>query len=153
MHEQVGALLWWSCQSPVAHSRAFWIIQIVSVEECSNLMWNLMQIHYCTCSVILKAMTTQYTCSLNGVFGLHWLKQWSHHGSHMRSLVHSLWLPGCINVMWTILMNINTGWMTPIPACRIRCCDCNIQIQTDYRNPVEKKGWHGHSLSERGWEG
>ena len=29
-------------------------------------------------------------------------------------------------------------------------CGCNIQIHTDYRNPVEEKGWHGHSLSERG---
>ena len=36
-----------------------------------------------------------------------------------------------------------------IPARRIRCCGCNIQIYTDYRNPVEKKGWHCHSLSER----
>ena len=26
-------------------------------------------------------------------------------------------------------------------------------MHTDYRNPVEKKGWHGHSLSEREWEG
>ena len=43
--------------------------------------------------------------------------------------------------------------LTQIPACRIRCCGCNIQIHTDYRNPVEKKGWHGHSPSERGLEG
>ena len=30
------------------------------------------------------------------------------------------------------------------------CCGCNKQIHTDYRSPVEKKGWHSHSLSERG---
>ena len=30
----VGLLLRWSCQSPVAHSCGFWIIWIVSVEEC-----------------------------------------------------------------------------------------------------------------------
>ena len=35
---------------------------------------------------------------------------------------------------------------------RILCCGSNGQIHTDYRNPVEKKGWHGHSLSERGLE-
>ena len=40
-----------------------------------------------------------------------------------------------------------------ILARRIWCCGCNIQIHMDYRNPVEKKGWHGHSLSERGQEG
>ena len=37
------------------------------------------------------------------------------------------------------------------PARRIR--GCNGQIHMDYKNPVEKKGWHGHSLSERGREG
>ena len=36
-----------------------------------------------------------------------------------------------------------------IPASRILCCGSNRQIHTDYRNPVEKKGRHGHSLSER----
>ena len=30
------------------------------------------------------------------------------------------------------------------------CCGCDKQIHTDYRSPVEKKGQHGHSLSERG---
>ena len=29
-----GALFWWSCQSTTAH---FWILQIVSMEECSSL--------------------------------------------------------------------------------------------------------------------
>ena len=29
------------------------------------------------------------------------------------------------------------------------CCGSNGQIHTDYRNPVEKKGQHGHSPSER----
>ena len=29
------------------------------------------------------------------------------------------------------------------------CCGCNEQIHMDYRSPVEKKGWHGHSLRER----
>ena len=33
------------------------------------------------------------------------------------------------------------------------CCGCNGQIHVDYRNPVEKKGWHGHSLDERGQQG
>ena len=36
------------------------------------------------------------------------------------------------------------------PSLQDQCCGYNIQIHTDYRNPVEKKGWHGHSLSERG---
>ena len=36
-----------------------------------------------------------------------------------------------------------------IVASRILCCGGNRQIHTDYRSPVEKKGQHGHSLSER----
>ena len=40
-----------------------------------------------------------------------------------------------------------------ILASRILCCGNNRQILMDYRNPVEKKGRHGHSLSERGCEG
>ena len=38
--------------------------------------------------------------------------------------------------------------LTQTPACRIWCHGCNMQIHTDYRNPVEKKGWHDHSLRE-----
>ena len=44
-------------------------------------MQNLTQIHCSTCSVIMNAMTTQYTCSLNGVYDPHWLVQWSCHFS------------------------------------------------------------------------
>ena len=52
---------------------------------------------------------------------------------------------------FTIYLDIQV--LTQTPARRIRCCGCNIQIHMDYRNPVEEKGWHGHSLSERGREG
>ena len=53
------------CTALIALSpKAFWIIQIVFVEECSSLMQNLMQIHCSTCSVILNAMVIQYICSL-----------------------------------------------------------------------------------------
>ena len=86
-----GTLSWWSCQLPVAHSN--WVIRIVSTEECSSLMQNLMQICYSTHLVILNVMATQYTCSLNGVYRPHWLVQWHPHCSHMRIPVHSPWLP------------------------------------------------------------
>ena len=49
-------------QLPIAVT--FWIIQIVSAEECSSLTQNLMQIHCSTCSVILNATATQYTYSM-----------------------------------------------------------------------------------------
>ena len=57
-------------QLPIASS--FWIIPIVSTEECSSLMQNLMQTLCSTCSAILNMMATQYTCSLNGIYHPHW---------------------------------------------------------------------------------
>ena len=72
----------WACcrdedashQLPIAV--ALCVIQIVSTEGCSSLMQNLMQIHCSAGSVILSVTTTQYTCSLNGIYSLHWLVQW-----------------------------------------------------------------------------
>ena len=40
------------------------------------------------------------------------------------------------------------AWCGPWPL-GFMCCGCNKQIHRDYRSPVEKKGQHGHSLSER----
>ena len=82
---------------------AFWIIPIVSTEECSSLMQNLMQIHCSTGLVILKATPTQYICSLNSIYHPHWLVQWSCHCSCMHIPVQSLWLPGYFDVMQIIL--------------------------------------------------
>ena len=49
--------------------------------------------------------------------------------------------------MWWVKIqgDVDPGWRDP-------CCGSNGQIHTDYRNPVDKKGRHGHSLSERGQE-
>ena len=100
----VSALPWWSCQSPVAHSQGFWITQIVSAEEYSSFMQNLIQIHCPTHSVILNAGATQCTRSLNRVYHPHWLVQWSHHCSHMCIPVLSPWLSGYIDVVQTLLV-------------------------------------------------
>ena len=91
-----------SHQFPIA--AAFWIIWIVSTEECSSLMPNLMQICCSTCSAIFKVTATQYTCSLNSVYRPHWLVQWSHHCSCMHIPVHSPWLPSYTNVIQTVLI-------------------------------------------------
>ena len=87
------------CTALIASSpKAFWITQIVFVEECSSSMLNLMQIHCSTRSVILSVTATQCTCSLNGIYHPHWLVHWSH-CSCMCIPVHSPWLPGHINVV------------------------------------------------------
>ena len=89
-------------QLPIA--AALWIIWIVSVEKCSSLMWNLMQIHCSTPSVIFNMMATQYTCSFNGVYHPYWLVRWSCHCSCMHIPVHSLWLMDYIDVIQTFLI-------------------------------------------------
>ena len=50
---------------------------------------------------------------------------------------------------WITFIDLWMLYLTRIPACRIRFCGCNMQIHMDYRIPVEKKGWHGHSLKRR----
>ena len=74
---------------------------------------NLMQICCSTCSVILNAMATQYTCSLNSIYHPHWLVQWSCHCSHMRIPVHSPWLPGYIDAMQTVLVMLTMAGLFP----------------------------------------
>ena len=92
-------------QLPIAV--ALWIILIVSVEESSSLMQNLIQIHCSTHSVILNETATQYTCSLNGIYHPHWLV--SCHCSCMSIPGHSPWLPGYINATYTVLILIMAG--------------------------------------------
>ena len=93
--------------------KAFWIIQIVSMEECSSLTQNLTQIPCSPCSVILNVMATQYTCSLNGIYHLHLLVQWSCHCSSTRIPVHSPWLPGCIDMAQTVLIVLTMAGLFP----------------------------------------
>ena len=92
---------------------AFWVIQIVSMEECSSLMQTLMQICYSTSSAILNVTATQYTCSLNGIYCPHWLVQWGCHCSHTCIPVHSPWLPGYMDVTQTILIMLTMAGLFP----------------------------------------
>ena len=115
---------WAHCRDKTANHQlpiaaAFWIIRIVFTEECSSLMQNLMQIHCSTCSVILNATATQYTCSLNsnGISCPHWLVEWSHHCSCMCIPVHSPWLPGYINVAQTILAMLTMAGLFSDRSC------------------------------------
>ena len=102
-------------QLPIAS--AFWIIWIVSVEECSSLTQNLMQIRCSTRSVILNVMATLYTCSLSGVYCTQWLVQWSRHCSCMYIPAHAPWLPGHIDVAQTVLIIWTTAGLFPDRPC------------------------------------
>ena len=93
-------------QLPIAAD--FWIIWIVSVEECSSSRLNLIQIHCSIHAVILNVTATQYTYSLNSIYRPHWLVQWSRHCLHMHIPVHSPHLPGYIDVTQTVLVMLTT---------------------------------------------
>ena len=54
------------CAALIASSpKVSWIVWIVSMEECSSLMQNSMQIHCSARLVILNVTATQHTCSLS----------------------------------------------------------------------------------------
>ena len=115
---------WVCCCDEVANhklpiSEAFWIIWIVSVEECSSLTQNWMQIHCSTLSVILNVTATQYTCSLNSIYHPHWLVQWSRHCSCICVPDHSPWLPGYIDVSETILVILTMIGLIPERPCTL----------------------------------
>ena len=94
------------CYNHCIVPESLWIIWIVSVEECSSLTQNLIQICCSTLSVILNVTATQCTCSLNGLYHPPWPVQWSHHCSCTHIPVHSPWRPGDISVMQTIIVTM-----------------------------------------------
>ena len=99
--EWAGVLLWWSCQSPFAHS--------CCLLNCANSfhggMLKLNTKFDADSLVYLLSHFECDTCSLNGIYcPCHWLVQWSHHCSHMCIPVHSPWLPGYIKIVQTILI-------------------------------------------------
>ena len=98
-------------QLPIA--AAFWVIQIVSMEECSSLMQNLMQIHCSTHTVILN-VTAIYNTHAHSIASPAPLT------STVKLLlftyailVHSSWLPGYMDVMQTILIILTMAGLFP----------------------------------------
>ena len=107
------------CVALIASSpKAFWIIWIVSSEECSSLKQNLINILCSTHSVILNAMATWYTSSLRGVYCPHSLAQWNRHCSHMCIPVHSPWLLDYVDAMQTVLIILTMAGLFPDRPCR-----------------------------------
>ena len=113
----VGALLWWSCQSPGAHSCGLLnhpngfhrgMFKLNAKSDADVLLYSLS--HF-------EVMATQYTCSLNGVYRPHWLVQWSHHCSCMHIPVRSPWLPGYIDVVQTIVIILTMAGPLPDRPC------------------------------------
>ena len=134
MHEQACC-----CNAAANHqflmAAAFWIIWIVSMEECSSLMQNLMQIR---CSVILNVMATQYSYALNSIYRPHWLVQWRCPCARMHIPVHSPWLPGYVDVTQTVLVILT---MTGLFPDRPHICWWTVFIRMFRPNPKMSTHW------------
>ena len=85
---------------------AFWIIWIVSAEECSSLMQNLVQIRCSAHLVTLNATATHYTYSTASTVKLSLFM-------HAHSREWSPWLPGYIDVMQTVLIILTMAGLFP----------------------------------------
>ena len=102
--EWAGVLLWWSCQSPFAHS--------CCLLNCANSFHGgMLKLNTKFDADSLVYLLSHFECDghtvhmpLDGVYCPHWLVQWSHHCSHMCISVHCPWLPGHINVTQTVLV-------------------------------------------------
>ena len=105
----MGVLLWWSCQSPVAHSCGLLIIQIFWSSRIFFLKKNIQAWCKIWCRFIVLFtqsfwMTWPHSNMLTQQHLLPPLLQWSHHCSRMCFPVHSPWLPGYTDVVQTILI-------------------------------------------------
>ena len=121
-----GVWLWWSHQSPVAHSCGLLnypnsfhrgMFKLKAKLDADLLLYSLSH-------DAVNASATQYTCSLNGIYFPHRQVQWSCHCSHMCIPVHSPWLPGYITVVKTILVILTKSLLPP------------------YRPHILKNWWH-----------
>ena len=111
MHE------WVCCHDEAANHQlpiaaAFWIIQIVSAEECSSLS----KIWCRLVALFAQSFWMQWpysTFSVNKVYCPHWVVQWSHHCSCMHIPVHSPWLSGYTDGLQTILVILTIVGLFP----------------------------------------
>ena len=92
---------------------AFWIIQIVSTEERSSLMQNVMQTRFSTHAVILNGQLHSTDAHSRVSYHPHWLVEWIRHCSRMRIPVHSPCSLGYIGVAQTILIILTVAWLFP----------------------------------------
>ena len=77
-------------------------------------MQNLVQIHCSTCSVILNVLSTQYMCSLNGVYSDQYTEVVI---SCMCFPIHYPWLPGYTDVLQTVLITLTmVGFLPDRPS-------------------------------------
>ena len=96
MDAWAGALLWWSCQSPVAHNYSL-------LNHPNNFCGGMFKLNTKFEAHLLLYSLSHFECDGHTVHTLtqwhlppHWPVQWSRHCSRRRTPVHSPGLPGYI---------------------------------------------------------
>ena len=156
-----GVLLWWSCQPQVAQSYSLLNHRMVSAEECSSLMQNVMQIRCSTHSVILNAMATQYThlmALLSPLSSTVKLSLFTHEHSSPLSLAVRLHqchanLSLFINNGWTFSGQTSFIYIYVQYICAICLCVCILKLKADSNFHIEalriSYSWPRHTWRRR----
>ena len=112
-HAWVGALLWWSCPSPLAHRGGL-------LNHLYSFHSRMSKLNVKSDAVSLLYLFSHFECNGHRVHMLtqqcllpHWLVQWSHHCSHMCIPIHFPWLTGSIDVKHTVLIILTMARFFP----------------------------------------
>ena len=136
------ALLWWSCQSPVAHSCGLLnhpnsfhggMFKLNTKSDAHSLLCSLSQ---------FECLSTQYTRSLNGLYWTHWLVQWSRRCSHMRIPVHCPGLSVYIDVVQRFLVKHQITQVTQ-PPYSPDFVPCDFWLFPKLKSPLKGKRFRG----------
>ena len=120
-----GTLLWWSCQSPVAHSWGLLnhpnsfhrgMFKLNAKFDADSLLYSLS--HF-------ECNSHTVHTSLNGIYCPHWRVQWSRHCSHMHiSVLSAAKFHGChtncsrsMNNVWTFSRQISLYSIYNLSSC------------------------------------
>ena len=134
--------------------KAFWIIPIVSVEECSSLRQDSMQICCPIRSFWMQRPHSTHAHSMASTIVPHWLVQWRCPCSHTHIPVHSPWLPGYIDVVQSPLIVLTMARLfLDRPRCTIENCDFTkpANSQTTIRGKKFKDTHTSSEMSARYW--
>ena len=144
-----GALLWCSCQSPVAHSCCL-------LNHLNSFCGGMFKLNAKFGAESLLYSLSHFECDGHTVHTLtqwhllsHWLVQWSRHCSCMHIPVHSPWLPGYIDVVQTVILTV--AGLFPDRSCMLKdkrhgknCAGEGLVRnfgQVDFNFKYDGKGW------------
>ena len=109
----MGTLLWWRCQSPVAHSCGL-------LNNSNSFCGGMFKLNAQFLADLLLYLVSHFECDghtahmlIQHIYCPHWPVQWRCPCSHMCIPVHSPRLPGYMGVRRTILVTLTMAGIFP----------------------------------------